>query len=109
LQKGLLQAIAYLPTPAATDATVGAVFGENDTLKRTKNGTWRRHLQTGNSCSLSLGRYIQMLPTPKASDGQHPGVKAHKQGQTMHLSAAVMSMATPTASACSTQTKGGDR
>jgi hypothetical protein len=47
-----------------------------------------------------------MLPTPKASDGQHPGVKAHKQGQTMHLSAAVMSMATPTASACSTQTKG---
>ena len=43
-----------------------------------------------------------MLPTPKASDGQHPGVKAHKHGQTLHLSAAVMPLATPTASNCQT-------
>jgi len=98
LQKGLLQAIAYLPTPTSTDTTVAAVFGENDTLTKTKNDTWRRHLQTGNNCSLSLGRYVQMLPTPKASDGQHPGVKAHKHGQTLHLSAAVMPLATPTSS-----------
>lgn len=28
-----------------------------------------------------------ILPTPKASDGIHPGVKTHKPGQTLHLSA----------------------
>lgn len=101
LQKGLLQAIAYLPTPTATDATIGAVFGQHDIFKRTKNGTWRRHLQTSNNCSLSLGRYVQMLPTPKAADGQHPGVKSHKQGQTLQLSAAVMS-SNPRALDCKT-------
>lgn len=80
---------SLLPTPTATDATAGQIIGENDTFIATKNGTLRRHLQTGNNCSLSLGRYVQMLPTPKAQDGEHPGVTAHKQGQTLHLSAAV--------------------
>jgi len=102
LQKGVIQAIAYLPTPTATDATVGAIIGQNDTFRLNKNGTLRRHLQTGNNCSLNLGRYFQMLPTPKASDGQHPGVKAHSPGQTLHLSAAVMPN-TSTASDCKTQ------
>jgi hypothetical protein len=32
----------------------------------------------------------KMLPTPKAVDGEHPGVQAHVPGQTLHLSAAVM-------------------
>ena len=97
LRKGVIQAIAYLPTPTASDATTGAIIGQNDTFRLTKNGTWRRYVQTGNNCSLNLGRYVQMLPTPKASDGQHPGVKSHASGQTLHLSAAVMPN-TPTAS-----------
>ena len=51
-----------------------------------------------------------MLPTPTAQDGVHPGVKSCKTGQTLHLSAAVMPLATPTASdwkAPRTPTKGG--
>jgi hypothetical protein len=32
----------------------------------------------------------KMLPTPKAVDGEHPGVQSHAPGQTLHLSAAVM-------------------
>jgi hypothetical protein len=34
--------------------------------------------------------FAKMLPTPKAVDGEHPGVQAHAPGQTLHLSAAVM-------------------
>jgi hypothetical protein len=37
-----------------------------------------------------------LLPTPKANDGTHPGIKSWKEGQTLHLSAAVM-LPTPTA------------
>lgn len=51
-----------------------------------------------------------LLPTPKAQDGEHPGVKAYKQGQTLHLSAAVQNLPTPTASDWKTPrkpTKGG--
>ncbi|MHC5828204.1 MAG: hypothetical protein ACYT04_73010, partial [Nostoc sp.] len=38
-----------------------------------------------------------LLPTPKAQDGNHPGIASHKPGQTLHLSAAVM-LPTPIAS-----------
>lgn len=93
-----------LPTPTVTDATAGQIIGKNDTFKMTKNaksagtnpssgelcGKMRKHSQTGSNGSLGLGRYVQMLPTPKAQDGIHPGVKNCKPGQTMHLSAAVM-------------------
>lgn len=40
-----------------------------------------------------------LLPTPKAQDGEHPGVSTRKPGQTLHLSAAVMLM-TPQHSDC---------
>jgi hypothetical protein len=89
LQKGVLQAIAYLPTPTTLDGTVGGLFGAKDQLKLTKRGTWRRQIQTGNSCSLGLGRYVKMLPTPLAPNGIYPGVRATKKDQTKHLSAVV--------------------
>jgi hypothetical protein len=34
--------------------------------------------------------FAKMLPTPKAVDGEHPGIQAHAPGQTLHLSASVM-------------------
>lgn len=39
---------------------------------------------------------FKLLPTPKAIDGEHPGISSHKTGQTLHLSAAV-NLATPQA------------
>jgi hypothetical protein len=55
---------SYLPTPMATDGTAGGVIGENDQYLPTKNGTIRKHSQTGSNGSLGLGRYVQFFPTP---------------------------------------------
>ncbi|QFS51500.1 hypothetical protein [Nostoc sphaeroides] len=44
--------------------------------------------------STSEKEFGSLLPTPKAQDGEHPGISTHRPGQTLHLSAAVM-MATP--------------
>jgi hypothetical protein len=52
---------------------------------------WQRPkwaLATGATGSGSL--HGPLLPTPKATDGEHPGITTHKAGQTLHLSAAVM-------------------
>lgn len=60
-----------LPTVTASDATVGGVIGENDRFIQTKSGTYRRHLQTGNNCSVSLGRLVKLMPTPTAQDAKN--------------------------------------
>jgi len=57
-----------LPTPMASDATIGAIIGKNDVFITTKNGTPRKVNQNGQNGSLGLARYVQMLPTPQARD-----------------------------------------
>ena len=57
-----------LPTPMASDATMGAIIGKNDVFIATKNGTPRKVNQNGQNGSLGLARYVQMLPTPQARD-----------------------------------------
>ena len=57
-----------LPTPMASDATMGAIIGKNDVFITTKNGTPRKVNQNGQNGSLGLARYVQMLPTPQARD-----------------------------------------
>ena len=60
--------VRILPTPMASDATIGAIIGKNDVFITTKNGTPRKVNQNGQNGSLGLARYVQMLPTPQARD-----------------------------------------
>jgi hypothetical protein len=57
-----------LPTPTASDATVGEIFGKHDTFKVSKSGIIRKYTKNGVSGSLGLGRYVQFWPTPCARD-----------------------------------------
>lgn len=64
-----------LPTLMASDATTGAIIGENDTSVLTKNGTPRKINQNGQNGSIGLARMVQlssqeMLPTPTSTDYQ---------------------------------------
>lgn len=51
-----------LPTLTCTDGTAGAVIGKADVYTVTQKGTVRRDIKTGQSTSLSLGRYVQIVP-----------------------------------------------
>ena len=57
-----------LPTPVASDASVGAVMGKNDKIIVTPNGKIRKINQKGNVWSIGLGRMAELLPTPTARD-----------------------------------------
>ena len=81
--KGLtaLAVNGMLPTPMASDATTGAIIGENDTFIVTKNGTPRKINQNGQNGSVGLGRIVQMLPTPTASCHYTGTEKCRKDGR----------------------------
>lgn len=79
-----------LPTPMASDATTGAIIGENDTFITTKNGTPRKINQNGTNGSVGLARMVQILPTARCfKNGSKPedGRTKRKleQGWTMEL------------------------
>jgi hypothetical protein len=57
-----------LPTPTASDATVGEIIGKNDTFKVTKSGSIRKYTKNGIGGSLGLARYVKFWPTPCARD-----------------------------------------
>lgn len=97
-----------LPTPTASDAAMAQVLNDNTQIYYTKNGLPRKISNQGVDGSVGLTRFVQlMLPTPKASnssDGNYrqnrtSGITAlpKKPGQTLHLSAAVQNLPTPTA------------
>lgn len=86
-----LETLAYkglLPTATASDATVGAVIGKNDTFKVSKNGKVRRYIQTGQNMSLNLARSakLNMLPTPTASGEEGYQIRAKRQGHNKAIS-----------------------
>lgn len=62
------------PMPVTSDATTGAIIGKNDVFKET-NGLPRKINQNGTDGSVGLGRLVQMLPTPKASDSHNANNK----------------------------------
>lgn len=73
-----------LPTPVASDATTGAIIGQNDLFVTTRNGTPRKINQNGQNGSIGLARIVQMLPTPTASDykpGYAPGAMVGSDGK----------------------------
>lgn len=57
-----------LPTPVASDASVGAVMGKNDKIIVTPKGKVRKINQKGHTWSVGLGRITELLPTPTARD-----------------------------------------
>ena len=82
-QVGLSQQVQMrlIPTPTASDATMGAIIGKNDTFITTKNGTPRKVNQNGENGSVGLGRFaaLKMLPTPTAYD--NPAKNTGKRNQ----------------------------
>jgi len=56
------------PTPVASDATTGAIFGKNDTFYTTSTGMPRKVNQNGKDGSVGLARLVQMWPTPSTRD-----------------------------------------
>ena len=58
-----------LPTAQASDPTTGSVIGKNDTFRMTK-GLPRKVNQNGKDGSVGLGRIIQLLKTPSASEAE---------------------------------------
>lgn len=70
VQKGVKQAIAFLPTPTTFDGTAGQVLNENTQIYRTKNGVLRKTSNQGVSGSVGLARFAQIesLPTPQGRD-----------------------------------------
>jgi len=77
-----------IPTPTALDAGVGAVIGKNDTFKMNKNGTLRRHIQTGQNMSVNLARQaiIGYLPTPTTSGDESYETRQKRQGHNKAMS-----------------------
>ena len=63
----------FLPTPVASDGTVGSILGENDTYKQLKSGALRKITQKGTDGSIGLGRHVQIFPTPAARDWKDTG------------------------------------
>ena len=61
-----------IPTPQASDATMGAIMGKKDQFKMTK-GLPRKINQNGHNGSIGLARLMSLLPTPRASDCNSPG------------------------------------
>ena len=62
-----------LPTPVASDGTMGAVIGKNDKFYQAESGLPRKVNQNGHSSSVGLARLVQMWPTPTATDGRGSG------------------------------------
>jgi len=62
--------VNLLPTPTASDGTMGSIIGENDSFITTKNGTPRKVNQNGQNGSIGLGRFaaMGMLPTVQSRD-----------------------------------------
>lgn len=68
-QQGLPEKIfEMLPTPQASDSSVGAVIGRNDRFILTKNGVPRKINQNGQNGSVGLGRIFRLMCTPTATD-----------------------------------------
>lgn len=57
------------PTPQASDATTGQIIGKEDTYYQTR-GLPRKVNKNGKDGSVGLGRLVQMLKTPSASEGE---------------------------------------
>lgn len=61
-----------LPTPVASDATMGGIIGAEDTYVITESGMPRKITKNGADGSVGLARLMkiwELLPTPVASDG----------------------------------------
>tara|TARA_Y100000590_G_scaffold431426_2_gene546188 strand:+ start:173 stop:643 length:471 start_codon:yes stop_codon:yes gene_type:complete len=66
--KKQLQKKKLIPTPVASDGTVGSIIGKKDSFKRLKSGSIRKINQNGVDGSIGLGRFVKLMPTPTASD-----------------------------------------
>jgi hypothetical protein len=65
--------VKMLPTPTASDATVGDIIGKDDIYKMTSSGSIRKHTKNGTSGSLGLARHVRFFPTPTARDYKDTG------------------------------------
>jgi len=68
IECGSLPGGAMIPTPVASDGTVGSIIGKNDTFYTTKTGMPRKINRNGKDGSVGLGRLVQMWPTLRARD-----------------------------------------
>lgn len=65
-----------LPTPVASDATMGAIIGKEDTYRITATGMPRKINRNGVDGSVGLARLMKLwdlLPTPTATDATRGG------------------------------------
>ena len=92
--------MGLLPSPVASDATTGAIIGENDTFVTTGNGTLRKVNRNGTNGSIGLARMVKLLPTINAAEGEKYTKKYNPDSQ-MGKSLTAMAMngflPTPTA------------
>jgi hypothetical protein len=58
-----------LPTAQASDPTTGSIIGKDDTFRMTK-GLTRKVNRNGTDGGVGLGRIIQLLKTPSASEAE---------------------------------------
>jgi hypothetical protein len=65
--------IKMLPTPTASDASIGHIISKEDTYQITKTGSIRKHNRNGISGSLGLARYVRFFPTPTSRDYKDVG------------------------------------
>ena len=65
--------VKMLPTPTASDASIGNIISKDDVYLVTKTGSIRKHNRNGNSGSLGLARYVRFFPTPTSRDYKDVG------------------------------------
>ena len=65
--------VKMLPTPTASDATVGDIIGKDDIYKMTSSGSIRKYTKNGTSASLGLAIHVRFFPTPTARDYKDTG------------------------------------
>jgi hypothetical protein len=70
----------YLPTPQASDATVGAVLNEKTDIYFLKSGMPRKVSNQGVDGSIGLARMVKMWPTPKGSPSGPDFARMNRDG-----------------------------
>ena len=74
------------PTPVASDATAGAVFGKDDVFYETKSGMPRKLNRHGTDGSVGLARLAWMWPTPRVSGVERYATRLERQGHSKAMS-----------------------
>ena len=67
------------PTPTASDATTGAIFGKEDAFYQTPSGVPRKVTRTGVDAYIGLARFVKLFPNTQAETDRGGSTSSDEQ------------------------------